>query len=127
MPCEVGRGSFATLAAILHVEDLDFIRIDFGDVGARATSSRNSFRMGGTDPGFDGATADKGHLKHCAVIRWRTVVEFVQDESAVQIASASVSPVRTRSIWPRPCTKILPSPIFPVFADEMIVSMILST
>ena len=67
--------TFATLAAILHVEDLDFIRIDFGDVGARATSSRNSFRMGGTDPGFDGATADKGHLKHCAVIRRRTGVE----------------------------------------------------
>ena len=31
--------------------------------------------MEGTDPGFDGATADKGHLKHCAVIRRRTGVE----------------------------------------------------
>jgi hypothetical protein len=76
MPCEVGGGSFATLAAILHVENLNFIRIDFGDVGARATSSCNSFRMGGTDPGFDGATTDKGHLKHCVLLRRRTVVEF---------------------------------------------------
>jgi hypothetical protein len=50
----------------------------------------------------------------------------VQEGSAVQIASASVSPVRIRTTWSRPYTKILPSPIFPVFADEVIVSMTLS-
>ena len=51
----------------------------------------------------------------------------VQEGSAVQIASVSVSPVRIRTAWSMPYTKILPSPIFPVFADEMIVSMTLST
>ena len=51
----------------------------------------------------------------------------VQEGSAVQIASASVSLVRIRTTWSRPYTKILPSPIFPVFADEVIVSMTLST
>ena len=51
----------------------------------------------------------------------------VQEGSAVQIASVSVSPVRIRTAWSMPYTKILPSPIFSVFADEMIVSMTLST
>ena len=51
----------------------------------------------------------------------------VQEGSAVQIASASVSLVRIRTTWSRPSTKILPSPIFPVFADEVIVSRTLST
>jgi hypothetical protein len=79
-------GSFATFAAIRQAAGtLDFIRIDFGDVGARATSSQNSLRMGGTDPGIDGATADKGHLKHCAVIRWRTVVEFTPGRLAAAL------------------------------------------
>ena len=42
----------------------------------------------------------------------------VQEGSAAQIASVSVSPVRTRTAWSMPYTKILPSPIFPVFATR---------
>jgi len=65
--------------------------------------------------------------------QWPLAREFattgnkVREGSAVQIASASVSLVRIRTTWSRPYTKILPSPIFPVFADEVIVLMILST
>ena len=65
--------------------------------------------------------------------QWPLAREFattgnkVQEGSAVQIASASVSLVRIRTTWSRPYTKILPSPILPVFADEVIVSMTLST
>ena len=59
--------------------------------------------------------------------RFVTTGNEVQEGSAVQIASVSVSPVRIRTAWSMPYTKILPSPIFPVFADEMIVSMTLST
>ena len=72
----MSHGDFATFAAIRRAGDLNFIRVDFGDVRARGTSSKNSLRMGRTDPGFDGATADEWHLKHCAVIRRRTGVEF---------------------------------------------------
>ena len=65
--------------------------------------------------------------------QWPLAREFattgnkVREGSAVQIASASVSLVRIRTTWSRPYTKILPSPIFPVFADEVIVLMISST
>jgi hypothetical protein len=42
--------------------DLDFIRKDFGNERARPSfSPHNSLRAEGTDPGFDGATAEKGH------------------------------------------------------------------
>jgi hypothetical protein len=57
----------------------------------------------------------------------RRITSWTSKGSAVQIASASVSLVRIRTTWSRPYTKILPSPIFPVFADEVIVLMILAT
>jgi hypothetical protein len=43
--------------------------------------------MGGTDPSFDGATTDKRHLKHCAVIRWWTGVEFTPGRLAAVFQS----------------------------------------
>jgi hypothetical protein len=62
---------------------------------------------------------------------WGVVVDTAEHSHRMlkgfQIASASVSLVRIRTTWSRPYTKILPSPIFPVFADEVIVLMILST
>ena len=72
-----------------------------------------------TNGGFDIRGARMDHMV--------TTGNEVQDGSAVQIASVSVSPVRIRTAWSRPYTKTLPSPIFPLFADEMIVSMTLST
>jgi hypothetical protein len=51
-------------------EDLDFIRVDFGYEPDRTTfPSHNSLGRERTDPGLDGATAEKGNLKHRAVIR----------------------------------------------------------
>ena len=76
-------GSFAILAAIRCVEALDFIRKDFGNERARLSFSPHSAE--GTDPGFDGATAEKGHLKHCAVIRWRTGLEFTSSRLAAAL------------------------------------------
>ena len=78
-------GSFAKFAAILHVEDLDFNRIDFEDGRDRVTFSHNSLCTEGTDPGFDGATTDKGHFKHCAAIWWLTVVEFTPGRLAAAL------------------------------------------
>ena len=48
-------------------------------------------------------------------------------EARVQSAAVSVSPVRMRTAVSRPRTKILPSPIWPVLAAVVMVSMALST
>jgi hypothetical protein len=74
------------LAAIRRVGMLDFIRKDFGNEHARRTfSSHNSLHTEGTDAGFDGATAEKGHLKHCAVIRRWASVEFTPGRLAAAL------------------------------------------
>ena len=43
---------------------LDFVRIDFSYGRDRSTFFLTSLHMVGTNPGFDGTTSDKRHIKH---------------------------------------------------------------
>ena len=64
---------------------LDFVRIDFDHGRDRGAGSHTSLPTEGTDPGFDGATSDKGHVKHCAVIWWSAGVKLTSGRLAAAL------------------------------------------
>jgi hypothetical protein len=75
-----------TLSAAGLGRDPPLVRIyvcDGGDCGARFHTSL----LGGTDPGFDRATTDKRHVKHCAALRWCADVEFTPGRLAAALQS----------------------------------------